>query len=107
LKSQNKEVTKSKIEPHYSSQLESTLTILGMILHFYIEESWIKTRYKKNLSSLNMKIESIFFTNLAMSFTGYQEKDIPHLVRAWLGKFLLSERKYVPILSIQENFEEA
>jgi SNF2 family DNA or RNA helicase/uncharacterized Zn finger protein len=98
--------SKIKIEPHYSSQLESTLTLLGMVLHHYIEESWIKTRYKKNLSSLNMKIESIFFTNLAMSFTGYQEKDMPHLVRAWLGKFLLSERKYVPILSIQENFEE-
>ncbi|AFM03933.1 DNA/RNA helicase, superfamily II, SNF2 family [Bernardetia litoralis DSM 6794] len=106
LKSQNKEVTKTKIEPHYADQLESTLTILGIILHFYIEETWIKTRYKKRLSSLNMKIESIFFMNLAMNFTGYQEKDMPHLVRAWLGKFLLSERKYVPILSIQENFEE-
>lgn len=104
LKSGKKE--KAKVEPHYASQLESTLTILGMILHFYIEEAWITTRYKKRLSSLNMKIESIFFMNLAMNFTGYQEKDMPHLVRAWLGKFLLSERKYVPILSIQENFEE-
>jgi SNF2 family DNA or RNA helicase/uncharacterized Zn finger protein len=98
--------TNLKVAPYYSDQIESTLTILGMILHHYIEESWIKTRYKKRLSSLNMKIESIFFMNLAMSFTGYQEKDMPHLVRAWLGKFLLSERKYVPILSIQENFEE-
>ncbi len=104
--SKQKEEEKFKIEPHYASQLESTLTILGMILHFYIEESWIKTRYKKQLSPLNMKIESIFFMNLATSFTGYQEKDMPHLVRAWLGKFLLSERKYVPILSIKENFEE-
>ncbi len=106
LKVKDKEETKSKIEPHYADQTESTLTLLGMILHHYIEESWIKTRYKKRLSSLNMKIESIFFMNLAMNFTGYQEKDMPHLVRAWLGKFLLSERKYVPILSIQENFEE-
>ncbi|WP_338760917.1 DEAD/DEAH box helicase [Bernardetia sp. ABR2-2B] len=106
LKAKNKEKTKAKIEPHYSDQTESTLTILGMILQFYIEESWIKTRYKKRLSSLNMKVESIFFMNLAMNFTGYQEKDMPHLIRAWLGKFLLSERKYVPILSIQENFEE-
>lgn len=106
LKSRNKEKTKAKVEPHYTDQTESTLTILGMILHFYIEESWIKTRYKKRLSSLNMKIESIFFMNMAMNFTGYQEKDMPHLIRAWLGKFLLSERKYVPILSIQENFEE-
>ncbi|WP_375563238.1 SNF2-related protein [Bernardetia sp. OM2101] len=106
LKSKDKEKTKAKIEPYYSDQTESTLTLLGMILHFYIEESWIKTRYKKRLSSLNMKIESIFFMNLAMNFTGYQEKDMPHLIRAWLGKFLLSERKYVPILSIQENFED-
>ncbi|WP_291722440.1 DEAD/DEAH box helicase [Bernardetia sp.] len=97
---------KAKMQPHYADQQESTLTILGMILQFYIEETWIKTRYKKRLSSLNMKVESIFFMNLAMSFTGYQEKDMPHLIRAWLGKFLLSERKYVPILSIQENFEE-
>ena len=106
LKAKNENETKAKIEPHYTNQLESTLTLLGMILHFYIEESWIRTRYKKRLSSLNMKIESIFFMNLAMNFIGYQEKDMPHLVRAWLGKFLLSERKYVPILSIQENFEE-
>ena len=103
LKSKKKEEKKTKLAPHYASQLESTLTILGMILHFYIEEAWIKTRYKKRLSSLNMKVESIFFVNTAMSFTGYQEKDMPHLIRAWLGKFLLSERKYVPILSIQEN----
>ena len=100
------EKTEAKIQPHYADQLESTLTVLGMVLQFYMEESWIKTRYKKRLSSLNMKIESIFFMNLPMNFTGYQEKDMPHLIRAWLGKFLLSERKYVPILSIQENFEE-
>ena len=98
--------TTPKFAPHYSDQLESTLTILGMMLHFYIEETWVKTRYKKRFSSLNMKIESIFFMNMAMNFTGYQEKDMPHLIRAWLGKFLLSERKYVPILSIQEDFEE-
>ncbi len=95
-----------KAKPYYADQIESTLTLLGMMLHFYMEESWIKTRYKKRLSSLNIKIESIFFDNLAMSFSGYQEKDMPHLIRAWLGKFLLSERKYVPILSIQENFVE-
>lgn len=101
-----KPAKKTKIEPHYTDQSEATLTLLGMMLHFYIEESWIKTRYKKNISSLNIKIEGLFFMNLPASFSGYQEKDIPHLIRAWLGKFLLSERKYVPILSIQENFEE-
>ena len=79
---------------------------LQLLCSFFITNS-IRKNYHQNLllrnyPSADQKVLQLFFSGTFQEFSGFSEKEIPNTIQLWLQRFYLTEKKFSPLLQVNE-----
>ena len=81
-------------QPIREDYLHSLLSVF--LNHLVAEHTNINFRWEKQL------IEELFFRSKATLFDTFENQSYPEAIQLWLNKFYLTDKKYAPILQIED-----
>ena len=65
--------------------------------HFVAETTSVSYRWEKQL------VEELFFRAKTPVFDTFESQNYPEAIQLWLNKFYLTEKKYIPVLQIEDH----
>jgi SNF2 family DNA or RNA helicase len=79
---------------------------LQLLCSFFINHS-VKRCYNyspiiKTKRENDAKIIELFFNDVPVCFSNFNEKEIPNTIQLWLKRFYLSDKNFIPIISVHE-----
>lgn len=89
---------------NYFSATDGQLLICSLFINFSIAVNH-KNYYNSNGKTSKEKIEYLFFKNELVEFKTLLEKQIPNTIQLWLNRFFIADKKYAPIIKIEEASE--
>ena len=80
--------------------------VLQLLCSLFITNSIRKTYHQnhllRNYPSADQKVLQLFFSGTSQEFSGFSEKEIPNTIQLWLQRFYLTEKKFSPVLQVNE-----
>ena len=88
----------------YLSPHEQTITLISLFLTHYMKT--VAPDPIKSTHDTQVKIEQLFFKNQNHTFTKLNENQIPEAIHQYLQRFHISDKRYVPLIKIEDNPKE-
>ena len=88
-----KDVLESTIE-------EKMFSVLSFFLNYWVQNHHgLKPKLQEN------EVVSLFFNQSLESFPNFENKEFPIAIQLWLNKFFIVDKKFVPIIQVDESEE--
>ena len=84
------EIKQMRRDEHFTS-------LLSLFLTFYMNES-----YNRNAKVDNTAVGRMFFNGGMEHFGSFEQREYPKTIQLWLNKFYISDRRYVPVLRVED-----
>ncbi|MEM4326280.1 MAG: SNF2-related protein [Candidatus Pacearchaeota archaeon] len=103
-------VTKSKSKKlisEYSGNSIKKYEVLKLIIADFINHlmKYSNLKIPNTSQEIDKKVQLLFFEQQIVDFTDYNEKEIPSTIQRWLNRFELNEREIIPVIAVEELYE--
>ncbi len=96
---QNKKLKQANAE-------EGLSLLCSLFINASVKNSYDGVRGGKQVNSLTLKINELFFNDSREHFGSFNEKEIPNTIQLWLNRFYIGKKTYSPILQVHETEDE-
>lgn len=77
---------------------DKLIALLSLFLNTFVKET-----HGLDHKFAEHEIGHLFFNNEGLTFHDYESKEYPKAIQLWLNKFFLAEKKFVPVIKINEE----
>ncbi|MEM6345948.1 MAG: SNF2-related protein [Bacteroidota bacterium] len=77
---------------------DNPVALVSVFLNHFIYQT--AEHYPFRIAS---KLENLFFHPISVSFTGFEEQEIPNNIQLWLHPFFLTHKAHLPIIQITDE----